>query len=138
MAQTFLTIGNATISLGEVIAAIGVIVIAALIALAALAARATRERALAAARNELRAAELEERIGELARIQADTAGRIHTMGELLTGRQSELARVLAGRLDMGTTRIGQSREGPRPDRVPTPRQLHQRAGGGGTPRQAPP
>src|SRR6266403_3575137 len=126
MAQTFLTIGNATISLGEVTAAIGVIVIAALIALAALAARAARERALAAARNELRAAELEERIGELARIQADTAGRIHTMGELLTGRQSELARVLADRLDMVTTRIGQSMESTGRHTVESLRHLYER------------
>jgi DNA recombination protein RmuC len=110
MAQTFLAIGNATAGASEFIVAIGMGLIGALIALATLAARAARMRAVTAERTELRAAELEERIGELARIQADTAGRIHTMGELLTGRQSELARVLTERLDMVTNRIGQSME----------------------------
>ena len=54
----------------------------------------------------VRAEELESRIADLARIQADTAGRVHMMGEALAGRQAELARVVADRLDAVTHRVG--------------------------------
>ena len=47
-------------------------------------------------------------MAEIARIQADTAGRVHTMGEVLSGRQAELARAVSERLDAVTHRIGQS------------------------------
>ena len=47
-------------------------------------------------------------MAELARIQAETAGRVHTMGEVLSGRQAELARAVSERLDAVTHRIGQS------------------------------
>src|SRR5207302_2287687 len=57
---------------------------------------------------------------------ADTAGRIHTMGEVLTGRQSELARVVADRLDMVTTRIGQSMESTGRHTVESLRHLYER------------
>ena len=56
----------------------------------------------------LRAEELEGRIGDIARIQAETAGRVQTMGEVLAGRQAELARLVNERLDAMTGRIGQS------------------------------
>src|ERR1051326_9373339 len=68
---------------------------AVLMATAVLIARASRTRGSEAARHEAR-------IAELARIQAETAGRIHTMGEMLTGRHAELSRVLADRLHPGT------------------------------------
>ena len=67
-----------------------------------------RARAIEAARHDIHVGELEERMAELARIQADTAGRVHTMGEVLSGRQSELARAVSERLDAVTHRIGQS------------------------------
>ena len=57
--------------------------------------------------------ELEERMAEIARIQADTAGRVHTMGEVLSGRQAELARAVSERLDAVTHRIGQSMQATR-------------------------
>jgi DNA recombination protein RmuC len=50
------------------------------------------------------------RLGELARLQAETAGRLQAMGEALTGRQAELARVLSERLDSVSSRIGASLE----------------------------
>ena len=48
------------------------------------------------------------RIADLARIQAETAGRLQALGEGLGGRQAELARVVAERLDAVSTRIGHS------------------------------
>jgi DNA recombination protein RmuC len=47
-------------------------------------------------------------MAEIVRVQADTAGRVHTMGEVLSGRQAELARAVSERLDSVTHRIGQS------------------------------
>ena len=93
--------------------------LAVLMATAVLIARASRTRGSEAARHEAR-------IAELARIQAETAGRIHTMGEMLTGRHAELSRVLADRLDAVTHRIGQSMETTTRRTVESLGQLHER------------
>src|SRR5947209_10969118 len=102
------------------------VVVLATLGAALLATRASRARSLEAAREAARAAEMEARMGELARIQADTAGRIHTMGEMLTGRHAELSRVLAERLDAVTLRVGQSMETTTRHTVETLRHLHER------------
>ena len=65
-------------------------------------------------------------MAELARIQADTAGRVHTMGEVLAGRQSELARAVSERLDAVTHRIGQSMQSTTQQTTDSLRQLHER------------
>jgi DNA recombination protein RmuC len=108
MTETFLLIGGTTITVGEALTAFACVVLALLGAMAIMLARASGARGMEAARHDLHASELEERMGELARIQADTAGRVHTMGEVLSGRQAELARAVSERLDAVTHRIGQS------------------------------
>jgi len=65
-------------------------------------------------------------IDELARLQAETAGRLHAMGEALSGRQAELARVLSERLDSVTTRLGASLETNTQQTVERLRTLHER------------
>src|SRR6266513_5748754 len=72
--------------------------------------RPSRARSAEAARPTARTGEIQVRMAELARIQADTAGRIHMMGEALGGRQAELSRMVAERLDAVTHRGGQSME----------------------------
>ena len=52
--------------------------------------------------------ETDERLAQLMTLQAETAGRLQAMGEALGGRQAELARVLAERLDGVSHRLGQS------------------------------
>ena len=47
-------------------------------------------------------------VDELARLQAEAAGRMQAMGEALAGRQAELARVLSDRLDSVSSRLGAS------------------------------
>jgi DNA recombination protein RmuC len=108
MTETFLTIGGFAVSVGEALAAFACVILALLGAIAIMLARATRTRGDAAARHDAHAVELEARMAEIARIQADTAGRVHTMGEVLSGRQAELARAVSERLDAVTHRIGQS------------------------------
>lgn len=46
--------------------------------------------------------------GETVRSQAELAGRIHSMGELLAARQAELARSVNERLDGFASRLGRS------------------------------
>jgi DNA recombination protein RmuC len=108
MTQTFLVVGGVTVSVGAAIAALAGVAFVLLLAIAVMLARASRLRVVEAARHDIHAGELEERMAEIARIQADTAGRLHTMGEVLSGRQAELARAVSERLDSVTHRLGQS------------------------------
>src|SRR5206468_9094641 len=100
--------GDVTATVGEALAGFAGIVLVLLAAIAIMLARASRTRGEEATRHDIHAGELEERMAEIARIQADTAGRVHTMGEVLSGRQAELARVVSERLDAVTHRVGQS------------------------------
>ena len=77
MTETFLMIAGFTISAGEALAGFACVVLALLATIAIMLARATRGRAVEAARHDLHVEELEERMAEVARIQADTAGRVH-------------------------------------------------------------
>ena len=108
MTETFLIIGGVAVTVGEALTGFACIVLALLGAIALMLARGSRARGVEAARHDIHAGELEERMAEIARIQADTAGRVHTMGEVLSGRQAELARAVSERLDAVTHRIGQS------------------------------
>jgi DNA recombination protein RmuC len=108
MTETFLVIGGVAVTVGEALTGFACIVLALLGAIAVMLARGSRARGIEAARHDIHAGELEERMAEIARIQADTAGRVHTMGEVLSGRQAELARAVSERLDAVTHRIGQS------------------------------
>src|SRR5436305_7537494 len=113
MTETFLTIGGLAVSVGEALAAFGCVVLALLGAIAVMLARSTRVRGVEEARHDIHAGELEERMAEIARIQADTAGRVHTMGEVLSGRQAELACAVSERLDAVTHCMGQSMQSSR-------------------------
>src|SRR3954470_21632700 len=108
MSETFLNVGGLTISGGEALASFACVMLAVLAAITIMLGKATRTRGIEYARHQLHAQELEERMGEIARIQADTAGRVHTIGEVLSGRQAELARAVSERLDAVTHRVGQS------------------------------
>ncbi|MEA2931033.1 MAG: recombination protein RmuC [Hyphomicrobiales bacterium] len=108
MTETLLTLGTLHVTLGAALAAFAMIVVVLLIAIAMVVTRASRARGLEAERRDILSEELEERMGEIARIQAETAGRVLTMGEVLSGRQAELARAVSERLDSVTHRLGQS------------------------------
>jgi DNA recombination protein RmuC len=86
------------------------------------ARRAAREAAVQARRSEA----LEGRIAELARIQAETAGRLQALGDGLGGRQAELARVVAERLDAVSTRLGHAMDEATRQTVQRLQSLHER------------
>jgi DNA recombination protein RmuC len=65
-------------------------------------------------------------LDDLARQQAEAAGRMQAMGEALAGRQAELARVLSERLDSVSSRLGASLETNTQQTVDRLRTLHER------------
>jgi DNA recombination protein RmuC len=123
MGNTLLTVYGLRVGLTEVLSALALV---ALIVLALVLARAFRRHGRDAARHAQRAAELEARMAEMVRVQADTAGRLHMMGETLSGRQGELARVVAERLDAVTHRLGQSMDASGRHTMESLRHLHER------------
>ena len=65
-------------------------------------------------------------VDDLARLQAETAGRMQAMGEALAGRQAELARVLSDRLDSVSSRLGASLDSNTKHTVDRLQNLHER------------
>jgi DNA recombination protein RmuC len=126
MTTTLIVIGGVAVSVGAAIAAFAAVVLLILIGIAIALSRAARTRRHEAERQALRADEVEDRMTEFARVQADTAGRLQAMAETLSGRQAELARVLAERLDAVTHRVGQSMETTTRHTVASLQSLHER------------
>ena len=94
-----LTYGEA---LAAALGAIALLMAATLIALGS--ARAARRRESEAA--EIRELDLTRRIEGLAQANAEITGRLGSLGEMLGARQSELARLMADRLDHVGQRLG--------------------------------
>jgi DNA recombination protein RmuC len=108
MNQPLLSLNGFDITLGAAVVAFAAMVLVLLVAIAILSARGSRRRLEDALRQARLDEALEARIADLARIQAETAGRLQALGEGLGGRQAELARVMAERLDAVSHRIGHS------------------------------
>jgi DNA recombination protein RmuC len=123
MSTTLFVVGGVPIGVAEALSALG---LAILIVLAIVLARAFKRQGHESARHVQRAADLEARLSEMVRAQADTAGRVHTMGETLSGRQAELARVVGERLDAVTHRLGQSMTESGRHTMESLRHLHER------------
>jgi DNA recombination protein RmuC len=108
MSQPILTLNGFDVTLGAAALAFAVAVLALLVAIVVLAAQGSRRRLEVAARQVRQDEAVQSRIADLAHMQAETAGRLQALGEGLGGRQAELARVMAERLDAVSTRIGHS------------------------------
>jgi len=126
MNQPVLTINGLDISLGTAIAAFAVAVLALLVTIAVLSARAFAQRRRETARQMRQSEAMAQRMADLARIQAETAGRLQALGEGLGGRQAELARVMAERLDAVSARIGHSMDEATRQTVQRLQSLHER------------
>src|ERR1700736_302165 len=123
MRTTLLAPCRIPIERGEALSTLG---LAVLIVLAVVLTRAFRRQGREATRHAQRAADLEARLGEMVRVQADTAGRVHMMGETLSGRQGELALLGGERLDAATPGLGQSMTGSARHTTESLRHLHER------------
>ena len=107
MGTTLFVLGGIRVGPAEALSALGCVV---MIVLAIVLTRAFQRQGHDSARHAERAADLEARLAEMVRVQADTAGRVHMMGETLSGRQAELA------IDAGRPRMADPRRRPPPRR----------------------
>jgi len=126
MVDTLFMIGTTAVSVAQVLIGLGGAALVTLIAVAIIMIRAARERRCEAIAVAVRSDQLDQHLTSLARIQAETVGRLHALGETLSGRQAELGRVLNERLDAVTHRIGQSMETTTRHTVESLRHLHER------------
>jgi DNA recombination protein RmuC len=108
MGEILFDIGGASITVGAALVLTGGLLLVVLVTVIVVVVRAAQSGYRGVEMQAVQAEELESRIEDIARIQAETAGRVQTMGEVLAGRQSDLARVVNDRLDAMTGRIGQS------------------------------
>jgi DNA recombination protein RmuC len=102
------TIAGHPLTLAEVMAAAALAMLLLLLLLVLIVARQGRARRAADARNAEQAWELEERIADLLKVQAEMTGRMQTMAEIFGSRQGDLARALNDRLDGMSHKLGQS------------------------------
>lgn len=111
MSDTLLVIGDRPITSGEVVLALLGLAVLLLVVLFAAMRRQAALRAIEAERAVLHTQELEERMGEMNRVQAALTGRMQAMAEGLQARQFDLTQALGERLDGLSARLGQSLEG---------------------------
>jgi DNA recombination protein RmuC len=105
MSGVLFSLGSIPVSATEVLLA-GAILLLVVLAIALW--RSARSRAHEAAEQAQHTGELEQRIGELIRTQAETAGSLQSFATMLGGRQAELSRVVSERLDTVSHRLGES------------------------------
>ena len=126
MSEILFVVGSQPVTFAMALAGGGglllVVLLVLVIAVARGGAARTREAKDAAQRTE----DLELRLAEMARVQAETVGRLQTMGEGLAARQSDLARLVNERLDAVSGRIGQSMEATTKQTVERLQHLHER------------
>jgi DNA recombination protein RmuC len=111
MSDIVFVLAGRPISAGEAMLALVGLSLLLLVVLFVIMRRQAGAHALEAERAIIHAQELEDRLGEMNRAQAETAGRIQAMAEVLGSRQSDLARTVNERLDGLSARLGQSLEG---------------------------
>ena len=99
MEKIVAVIAGHPLSWGEAVLGLLAVSVVLLLIVAMGAWRASRERSYEAAAAAERQHELDERMGELVRIQAEMTGRVQTMGEVFGSRQADFVRILAERLD---------------------------------------
>ncbi|GLH78739.1 DNA recombinase [Bradyrhizobium sp. SSBR45G] len=121
-------IGDLPIRASDALIGFGVLVLLLLVMIAAAVARSGRRGAELAAVQAMRAGELEQRFGEMIRVQSEASGRVDAMAQLLAGRQVDLARSVNERLDAVTHRVGQSMEQSTRHTMDSLRVLHERLG----------
>lgn len=72
--------------------------------------RGSRKRALEAGMAAERAREMDDKVAEMNRMQAELTGRMQTMAEILSTRQGDLARLVAERMDGLRQQVGSGLE----------------------------
>ena len=94
MSEILFVVANQPVTFGLALAAGAGVLLIALLVLVIVVARGGAARTREAEDAALRTEDLELRLAEMARVQAETVGRLQTMGEGLAARQSDLARLV--------------------------------------------
>ncbi|MBX3536628.1 MAG: DNA recombination protein RmuC [Chelatococcus sp.] len=110
MNQTLLNLAGYPLTAGEVIVGAAGAAVVILLLLAVFVASTNRERRVEAAEAAERAREMDDKVAELNRIQAEMTGRLQTIAEIFGSRQQDFARFVAERLDGLQHRVGQGLE----------------------------
>ncbi|WP_438275552.1 DNA recombination protein RmuC [Nitrobacter sp.] len=121
-------LGDVPVRTGAVLIGFGALALLLLLVIAIVIARSGRRGTDMAMAQASRADELEERLIDMMRTQAEMTGRVDAMGKALAGRQAEMARAVSDRLDAVTHRVGQSMEQTTRNTMDSLRVLHERLG----------
>ncbi|MGC2780167.1 MAG: DNA recombination protein RmuC [Bradyrhizobium sp.] len=121
-------IGDLPVRASDALIGFGALVLLLLVMIAIAVARSGRHGSQLALLQATRADELEQRFGDMMRIQSEASGRVDAMAQLLAGRQVDLARSVNERLDAVTHRVGQSMEQSTRHTMDSLRVLHERLG----------
>ena len=128
MNEILFSLGDFPVRTGTALIAFGGLALLLLVTIAIVIARSSRHGASAAMAQAIRADELEERLSEVLRMQSESTGRVHEMGQALVGRQAEMTRAVNERLDSVTHKVGQSMEQTTRNTVESLSALHERLG----------
>jgi len=128
MNQVLVLVGDWPVHLADALVALAAFMLVLLLAIAIVLARSGKRDAANATLQAARADELEDRLNDLLRAQAEAGGRVDALAQALAGRQAEMARAVNERLDSVTHRVGQSMEQSTRNTMDSLRVLHERLG----------
>jgi len=110
MNDVVLILGTTPVTWGNIVTGAAGLSLGLLILVTGLLLRTRRERAFEAALADERAREMDDKMAELTRIQAEMTGRMRTMAEVFGSRQSDFVRMISERIDGLQHRVGQGLE----------------------------
>src|SRR3954469_25205286 len=128
MNEIIFNIADVPVTTGIALTAFGALALLLLTIIAVIMARSGRRSAEVAMAQAIRADELEERLADMLKGQAEATGRVDAMGQALAGRQADMARAVSDRLDSVTHRVGQSMEATTRHTMESLSALHERLG----------
>ncbi|MGN6772714.1 MAG: DNA recombination protein RmuC, partial [Rhizobiaceae bacterium] len=108
LAQPAIRLGATTISVGEMLTSMAMLLFVLLMALVAVLWRSAKARAGAAAEAADHARDVEARMEGILKAQSEMQGRLGAVAEVFGARQAELTKAIGDRLDGMTARLGQS------------------------------
>jgi DNA recombination protein RmuC len=107
MTDILFSLGGRPVTAAELLIVLGGFACVLLVTLAFALWRSGKRRAQEAEEQTLRAEEMETRVSELLRAQAELTGRIQAFAEGMGGRQAEFSRTVTERLDAVSHRLGE-------------------------------
>jgi DNA recombination protein RmuC len=110
MNDIVLILGSYALTWGHIVTGMAALSLLLLAQVTVLLLRTRREKTLEAALAEERAREMDDKVAELTRIQAEMTGRMQTMAEVFGSRQNDFVRLISERIDGLQHRVGQGLE----------------------------